>query len=372
MAKSEGTFASPPRTDGWQKWMGRFIVVALVGIFVGWLASNGTLSDLVSGRLTADELWGRFSTLTTIFLGIFIEAAAFLLLGTLMSAFIQEFVTPDMLERFIPKNRFGAAIMGSCMGLIFPVCECGSVPAARRLMSKGAPVPLGVAFLVAAPVINPIVIISTWEAFGGDPWIVFGRLGLTLLIAVTVAVVFSFHPNPQSLLMPAACPVPNDRHDHDHHDHDHAHEHHHHDDATERKTVGERLRSIASHSAAEFFEMGQFVVFGAFLAAMTQTFIPREVLLAIGGNPVTSILVMMALAVILSICSTVDAFVALSFANTFGTGSILAFLVYGPIIDIKAVLLFTTTLKKHAVVLLVVLVTLLAFLSTIWVNLNVG
>jgi uncharacterized protein len=181
-----------------------------------------------------------------------------------------------------------------------------------------------------------------------------------------IALVFSFHPQPQSLLMPAACPVPDDHH----HDHDHDHDHHHHDERP--KTWSARGKAIADHSATEFFEMGQFVVFGALIAAIAQTIIPREVLLAIGGNPVTSVLVMMGLAVLLSICSTVDAFVALSFANTFGTGSILAFLVYGPMIDIKAVLLFTTTLKKHAVVLLVVLATLLAFLTAIWVNLNVG
>jgi uncharacterized membrane protein YraQ (UPF0718 family) len=366
MAKSE--VMSPTRPNGWQKWVGRFIIAAIAGVFLGWLATNGTFSDILSGRLTASEVWGRFLTLTTRFLGIFIEAAAFLLLGVLMSAVIQVFVTPDMLERWVPKNRFGASLMGAFMGLIFPVCECGSVPAARRLMSKGAPVPLGVAFLLAAPVINPIVILSTWEAFGGDPWIVFGRLGFTALIAVVIALVFSFHPQPQSLLMPAACPVPDDHH-HDH-DHDHDHDHHHHDERP--KTWSARGKAIADHSATEFFEMGQFVVFGALIAAIAQTIIPREVLLAIGGNPVTSVLVMMGLAVLLSICSTVDAFVALSFANTFGTGSILAFLVYGPMIDIKAVLLFTTTLKKHAVVLLVVLATLLAFLTAIWVNLNVG
>lgn len=284
-----------------------------------------------------------------------------------MSAIIQVFVTPEMVERWVPRNRIGASLMGAFMGLIFPVCECGSVPAARRLMSKGAPVPLGIAFLLAAPVINPIVIISTWEAFGGDPWVVFGRLGLTVMIAVVIAMVFSFHPNPQSLLTPAACPVPDD------HDHDdgHHHKHDYHGDATPT-TWRERGRAIASHSATEFFEMGQYVVFGALIAALAQTVVPRELLLAIGGNPVTSVLVMMGLAVILSICSTVDAFVALSFANTFGTGSILAFLVYGPMIDIKAVLLFTTTLKKHAVLLLVVLATLLAFLTSFWVNLNVG
>ncbi len=367
MAKSD--VLTPARTQGWQKWVGRFVIAAIAGVVIGWLVTSGTFSDVMSGRLTTSELWGRFLTLTTIFLGIFIEAAAFLLLGVLMSAIIQVFVTPEMVERWVPRNRIGASLMGAFMGLIFPVCECGSVPAARRLMSKGAPVPLGIAFLLAAPVINPIVIISTWEAFGGDPWVVFGRLGLTVLIAVVIAMVFSFHPDPQSLLTPAACHVPDDHHDHED-GHHHAHDHQHGEAAP--TTWRERGRAIASHSATEFFEMGQYVVFGALIAALAQTVVPREVLLAIGGNPVSSVLVMMGLAVILSICSTVDAFVALSFANTFGTGSILAFLVYGPMIDIKAVLLFTTTLKKHAVVLLVVLATLLAFLTSFWVNLNVG
>lgn len=368
--------------------LGRLVSLIIGVIILDWLLGNGALSGLLSSQISLDNLWARFNTLTTIFLGIFIEAAAFLLLGVLMSAIIQVFVTPDMLYRWVPQNRFGATIMGAFMGMVFPVCECGSVPAARRLMSKGAPVSLGVAFLLAAPVINPVVIASTWVAFGGDPWIVGGRIGLTILIAAVIAVIFSLHPAPLSFLTPAtaeaalACAVP--------------------DKATRGEVAGEggsrplaplsrasrapsrplaegggerwrsRLHAIATHSSSEFFEMGQYVVLGAFLAALAQTVVPQDVLLAIGSTPVTSVIVMMTLAVVLSICSTVDAFVALGFANTFGTGSILAFLVYGPMIDIKAVLLFTTTFKRHAVSLIVVLVTLMSFLAAIWVNLNVG
>lgn len=351
--------ASDSKSSAFQQWLERLPLLLIAGILLIWLTANGTLSGLLTGEISLNLLWGRFQTLTTIFLGIFIEAAAFLLLGVLMSAVIQVFVTPDALERWIPKNRVGATIIGSLMGLIFPVCECGSVPAARRLISKGAPLPLGIAFLLSAPVINPVVIASTWEAFGGDPWIVGGRIGLTLLMSGVVALVFSFYPAPLGLLTPATADavmdceierlVPK-----------------------ERPTWNSRLRSIAEHSASEFFEMGQFVVLGAFLAALAQTVIPQEVLLSIGSTPVSSVIVMMALAVVLSICSTVDAFVALGFANTFGTGSILAFLVYGPMIDIKAVLLFTTTLTRRAVTLLVVLVTLMSLLASIWVNLNVG
>ncbi|MGH2543154.1 MAG: permease, partial [Ardenticatenaceae bacterium] len=319
---------------------------------------SGTLQRILGGELTAADVAARFSTLTTIFLGIFIEAAAFLLLGVLMSAVIQVFVTTEMLERWVPRNRVGATLAGALMGLVFPVCECGSIPAGRRLMHKGAPVPLGVAFLLAAPVINPVVIASTWVAFNGDPWVVGGRVGLTILIAAVVALVFSFHPQPRSFLqaMPVgsegdSCCAPVEGH---------------------APGWKERLRAIASHSATEFFEMGQYVVLGAFLAALAQTVVPQDVLLQIGNNPVASVLVMMGLALILSICSTVDAFVALGFASTFNTGAILAFLVFGPMIDIKSVLLFTSTFKRRAVALLVVLATLLSFLTTMWINLNVS
>lgn len=347
-------------TGGVKHKLGRWALMAVGLILIAWLIANGTVAAVLSGEITTADMWARFNTLTTIFLGIFIEAAAFLLLGVLMSAVIQVFVTPDMLERWIPQNRVGATFMGVFLGLVFPVCECGSVPAARRLMIKGAPIPLGVAFLLAAPVINPVVFASTWVAFDGDPLIVWGRMGLTILIAAVVALIFSFHPDAVSFLTPAtaenmalACnvgPVVN----------------------TKPVAFKARLRSIVTHSSSEFFEMGQFVVLGAFLAALAQTIIPQDVLLAIGSSPVSSVIVMMTLAVVLSICSTVDAFVALGFANTFGAGSILAFLVFGPMIDIKAVLLFTTTFKQRAVSLIVVLVTLMSFLASIWINLNVG
>ncbi len=340
--------------------LGRWALMAIGLIVIAWLIANGTVTAVLSGEITTADIWARFNTLTTIFLGIFIEAAAFLLLGVLMSAVIQVFVTPDMLERWIPQNRVGATFMGVFLGLVFPVCECGSVPAARRLIIKGAPIPLGVAFLLAAPVINPVVFASTWVAFDGDPLIVWGRIGLTILIAAVVALIFSFHPDAASFLttaiaenMTLACtvePVAN----------------------TKPVPFKARLRSMVTHSSSEVFEMGQFVVLGAFLAALAQTIVPQDILLAIGSNPVSSVIVMMTLAVVLSICSTVDAFVALGFANTFGAGSILAFLVFGPMIDIKAVLLFTTTFKQRAVSLIVVLVTLMSFLASIWINLNVG
>jgi uncharacterized membrane protein YraQ (UPF0718 family) len=362
------TLQTPERAGGWgerwdsllaspntPRWLGRITGLSVILTVLTYLLLTGTLSRLLNGEITLAELWAWFNAMTTIFLGIFIEAVAFLLVGVLMSAFIQVFVTPETIERVVPKNRVGATLTGSLLGLVFPVCECGSVPAARRLMNKGAPVPLGVAFLLAAPVINPVVIASTWIAFDGDPWIVGGRVGLTLLIAGTIALIFSMHPDPRSLLITAPAPIAACCN---------------HDD--EKTNIASRLRSVAAHSSTEFFEMGQYVVFGALLAALAQTIIPQEVLLQIGGNPVSSVIVMMALALLLSICSTVDAFVALGFASTFNTGALLAFLVFGPMIDIKSVLLFMSTFKARAVALLVLLATQMAFLAAVWINLNVG
>ena len=125
----------------------------------------------------------RFQTFVTIFLGIFIEAVPFLLAGSLVSGFIEVFLKRETLLRFAPRRAVPAALMGASLGMIFPVCECGVVPVTRRLYQKGLPMPVGIAFLLAAPVINPVVILSTYAAFGWGPML-WGRLVFTFVIAV--------------------------------------------------------------------------------------------------------------------------------------------------------------------------------------------
>ena len=220
----------------------------------------------------------------------------------------------------------------------------------RRLLAKGASLPLGLAFLLAAPAVNPVVIVSTWIAFDGDPLFVFGRLGLTVAIATIVGALLGAHPRPQEVLVPFA--------------HDDAHDHCH---------AGQgRVAHFLGHAGTEFFEMGRYLVVGAAIAAAFQTVVPRQALLALGQGAVISVLVLMALAIILSICSTVDAFVALAFAGSFLPGATLAFLVFGPMIDIKSVLLFTTTFRRRTVLLLVLLPAQLVILAGVLINLLVA
>lgn len=341
------------------------IVGLALAIVAAWLAV--TLLSNSSGGPVAG-LVDRLSTFTTIFLGIFIEAAPFLLLGTLGSGFVEVFFNKDDLRRFIPRNPVAGALVGSLMGLFFPVCECGVVPLTRRLFRKGLPLSVGVAFLLAAPVMNPIVIASTAAAFGVGR-VLFLRLALTLIIAVVTGLVFAAQKNPEKLLnvgawaeisgastTPTPAPPP-----------------------SVVSPMGEGLGEgvgvvprVLTIAADEFFEMGRYLIAGSLLAAVMQTIVPQSALMAVSAGPLLSVLALIALAVVLSVCSTVDAFIALAFAGSFTTGSVLAFLVFGPMVDIKSTLLFLRVFKRRAVVYLILLPLAMTILFAVFLNFNLG
>lgn len=326
---------------------------------LGWLLyiPVALLLWIGSGRALPVELQPltpRIQGLITIFLGIFIEALPFVVAGVLVSSVIALFTSDSLIQRLIPKDAMRASLVGSVLGLAFPVCECGTVPTTRRLLHKGAPLPFGIAFLLAAPVINPIVIASTYVAFNGDWLIVGGRVGLTLLIAVNVALVLSWLPRPQVLLAAGTAHTPGQ------------------DGCGCEHNHGRSIGGVLRHSAEELVEMSRWLVLGALLAATLQTFVPQSSLLGIGSGPVISVVVLMALAMLLSVCSTVDAFLALALSRIFGPGALLAFLVFGPMIDIKSTLMFLTTLSPRAVTLIIALVVPLVFAAGVSINLLYG
>jgi len=303
------------------------------------------LAAMQVGPHSFDWFVARGEMIATIFLGVFIEALPFLLLGTLASGAIQVFVAPDLLQRFSPRSPVLAALVGATMGLCFlPVCECGTVPATRRLLVKGAPLPLGIAFLLAAPAVNPVVIVTTAIAFRDQPLIVVGRVVLTVCIATLVGVIVGRRAGVDIVLPPQV-----GAHTHD--------------------TDGNRWLALLRHTGEEFFEMIRYLTLGAAIAATFQVLVPQQTLLGLGQGAIVSVLVLMGLAVILSICSTVDAFVALAFAGSFLPGALLAFLVFGPMIDLKSVLLFETTFRRRTVAALVALTTLLVAGVTMGINL---
>jgi uncharacterized protein len=288
------------------------------------------------------------------FLGIFIEAVPFLLLGSVTSGLIEIFVKTEDILRWLPRNRLGAALGGTFLGILFPVCECGVVPVTRRLFTKGLPTSMGIAFLLAAPFMNPIVFASTYIAFGFGP-IFISRFVITAVIATTVAVVFSKFSKPEELLklhsmytmdkiQPKMSHVP---------------------------FRGKFLRALYL-AGDEFFEMGRFLIVGCALAAMMQTIIPQESLLALGTGSVSSVIFLQILAFILSVCSTVDSFLALAFVNTFTTGAIVGFLSFGPMVDIKSTLMFAGVFKPKIVFYLILLPFMMSLFAGVVINLLMG
>lgn len=311
-----------------------------------------TLLVLYLSRFAPDPIQGRFATFVTLFLGILIEALPFLLAGSLVSGVIEVFIDKNTIARVTPKHPLAAAFVGSLLGFTFPVCECGVVPVTRRLYQKGLPPSVGIAFLLSAPVVNPVVLASTYAAFGFGPILV-GRFIFSILIAFIVGYLFSF-ARPEEILLPQQLILSPDTHTHT------------------PAPLTTRLWQLLAISGNDFMDMARYLIIGSLLASAMQTLVPQSTLLALGSGPVISVIVLMVLAFILSICSTVDAFLALSFVNSFTTGSILSFLVFGPMVDIKSSLMFLGVFRRRTVAYLILLPMLLTLLISIFINLNVG
>ncbi|WP_372516730.1 permease [Paenibacillus silviterrae] len=297
----------------------------------------------------------------TLFLSIILEAFPFVLLGVIVSALLQMFVSEQTIRRFTPKNPILGVLFACVVGIIFPLCECGMIPVIRRLMKKGMPVYVAVVFILVGPIINPVVYASTFMAFRSRPEIAYSRMALAFIVAFVIGLIIYRFVRNNPLRGSAAEPgnaVHN--HAHDHHEHHHRHEHHHHHEHPPAKT--NRFLATFGHASDEFFDMGKYLIFGALLTALIQTLVSRESLVSIGQGEVVSHLFMMGFAYVLSLCSTSDAFVASSFATTFSTGSLLTFLVFGPMIDLKGTLMLLSTFKVRFVILLSLLtaVTVLA------------
>lgn len=319
-----------------------------------------------------------------------VEAMPFLLLGVLFSGLLQFFIDERKLVAILPKNAFLGAFVGSCIGFLFPVCECGNVPVARRLLLQGAPTSVAIGFLLAAPTINPIVFWATWTAFRDQPEVVLFRILFSLIIATVIGWVFSVQKDVRPLLQSGVAAYMNRKLETS-------------SSASPllqsgtyflgqsnkplitdpleyqamlsnktEKPANYRFHLLLDNTIQEMRELGGVLVLGSAIAAILQVFVPRDFILGLGQDNVTSILAMLLLAAVVSICSTVDSFFALSFASTFTTGSLVAFLVFGPMIDLKGVGLMLSVFKPRAILYIFGLAGLLTFLFCLFVNLYIS
>jgi len=296
----------------------------------------------------------QLQNLSTIFLSIFIEGLPFILMGVFVSSFIHEFVNEELIWKWIPRNPLLSIPMAACLGIFLPICECGIVPVARRLIQKGLPAYTAFTFLLAAPIVNPVTIVSTYIAFRDNWDMVLLRLGLGAGIAITMGILFLLCFNKKDVLKRNSQKAEshhscNHDHSHQHHSHDcHNHSHDCHGHHTEQSFEA-RLGHALYHSIFEFIDMGKYFVAGALIAACFQTFIGMSAIKLVASHEGISILVMMVLAFGLSICSSSDAFVAASFRNVLGNAPLFSFLVYGPMMDLKNLLMMTGSFRSSVI-----------------------
>jgi uncharacterized membrane protein YraQ (UPF0718 family) len=297
----------------------------------------------------------------SIFLGILVEATPFLLLGVVVSALVHVFVSEDALLKYVPKNPVLALVPALGIGMLMPVCECGNVAVARRFLAKGIPVSTCITFTLASPILNPVALFATATAFRYEPSMVWLRGGLAFIVAASVGLLIGQTGHGRRLLA-ARLQV------------DHDHEHHHHDHAAHSSgvlgTFGARLLQASNQAGSEFMTMMQVLVVGASFAAATQVLLPRSAITGLGGGIVLSIIAMMSLAFVLSICSTVDAFFALSYSNIFSTPALLAFLVFGPMISMKSVGMLLTAFRPRVVFAMVTVTVEMVFVAALLLHLK--
>src|SRR5208282_4104368 len=273
------------------------------------------------------------------FLALIFEGIPFVLLGSLISGVIAAFIPSGVVTGLLPKNRLVATLVSGLLGIIFPVCECGIVPIVRRLLHKGLPLSCGVTYMLASPIVNPIVIFSTYFAFRAQaPALNTGlRLGLGYLVAVLVGLAVGFL-NPNAILRKGnrksssqkrtgfrIAPLP---------------------DTLTGKTVG-AIRMASD----DFLETAFYFTIGAAIAATFNTAVDQQLILPLASQTTLSILAMMALSGILTLCSTSDAFIAATFV-TFPMVARLAFLVFGPMFDLKLFFLYSVLFRKRFVIVL--------------------
>jgi uncharacterized protein len=313
-----------PQQGAWERPPPVLPLWAVMAVF--WAAVSAVVLARVLGA-AENEAIGTFGV---IFTSIVVEALPFILIGATASAAIAVFVPARAFTRLTALPTPVQVPAAAMAGFAMPVCECGSVPVARRLIMRGVHPSAGIAFMLAAPILNPIVLASTWVAYGAagraaEMTIARAALGLTVAVAAGLLIGRGGEP-----LIRTGGTAPDDHH------HDH-------------RSAG----AFAEHLAADFLFMGRFLVLGAAVAALLQTAVPQEWLSSVADSIVIGALALMAMAVALSLCSEADAFVAVSF-TAFPLGSQLAFLVLGPVVDAKLAVLYGATFRRRFVLRLLI------------------
>lgn len=276
--------------------------------------------------------------ISVIFISIFFESLPFLLLGSVISAIIESYVSDETIAKLIPKNKILGSIVGVFLGFFIPACDCAVIPVSKRLFKKKVPVNVVISFMLASPIINPVVLLSTYKAFyKTNPNIFWSRLFLGIIISLVIGIIMGIIFGGKDVI------TNNEECDCEYHH------------------SNNKLVSIIKHSAFDFFDVVKYLMFGALIASLIQVLLPRNVLLIFNNNPALSIIALMVFAYLLSLCSTSDSFVGKSLLSSFSKSSIIAYLLLGPMIDIKNTIVLMGNYKKNFVITLIAIIFIVVF-----------
>ncbi len=257
----------------------------------------------------------------TVFIAVSVQALPFLVLGVALSAALAAFVSPALLARALPRNPVAAVVTAGAAGFALPGCECGAVPIAGRLIRGGVPAAAALTFLLAAPAINPIVLVSTATAFPGQPELVLGRFAASLATAVVMGLIWLRIGSHEAF-----------------------------ERLTQRLDRGgpttDRWGTFTEAAAHDLLHAGGWLVAGAAVAASLQVLVPRSAVDSVADLGLLAVIALGLLAVLLAVCSEADAFVATSFTS-FSPTARLAFMVVGPAVDVKLIALQAGTFGKR-------------------------
>lgn len=312
----------------------------------------------------------EFGDFAKAFLSVIFEGAPFLLLGALISGFVDVFVSSERITKLLPSKPGPAIFLAGLLGLIFPICECGSVIVVRRFIRKGLPLGVATAYMLAAPIVSPIVALSTFKAFTGqNPWLmVCLRLGLGYSIAVLVALIV--HQLPQSRVAQqgvfgsgarrrtglsisseeAGNEGPLDF-----------------SQLVAKASPWRKVMLAIQSATADFLDVAFFFIIGTAITSVFSVGVNREVIAPLAQSPFLSVVALMVLAALLALCSTTDAFVAATQLTLFSPAAKLAFLLFGPVFDLKLFWLYGLVFRRRFVVLMAIgLFALIAFICWLW------
>lgn len=291
----------------------------------------------------------KFESWMWSYLGIIVEALPFLLIGAVLSALIQIYLSDELIKKIIPKNSIIAYFIAAISGILFPVCECAIVPITRSLIKKGLPIGVGITFMLAVPIVNPVVIMSTYYAFPNNINIVIyrtigGVIG-ALIVGMIVGLIYDKKKNTEVLkseevaLYCDCCTFSNNYY----------------------ISLKGKIKNLVLNASNEFLNISVYFILGALLSSIFVVFLQDSLINNMTSGKIVGIGVMMLLGFLLSLCSEADAFVAKGFMDNFGVAGVIAFLILGPMMDLKNLILSFGFFKKKFVLQLLLIICIVVF-----------